>query len=67
MKDEDLDFTTEERARHKVVKLKGKLILHNVEQFRKEFFELLDQDAKAVLFDLEDLKFVDSSGIGLLR
>lgn len=66
MRDEELDYTVEEYDRHRVVSLNGKLVLYNVEQFREEFLKLLEQDRKAVHFNLKDLAFIDSSGMGLL-
>ena len=66
MKDEELDYSVEERSDHRPLHLKGKLVLHNVEQFRDEFIKLIEQDRKNIHFNIKNLSFIDSSGMGLL-
>ncbi|MCR9142787.1 MAG: STAS domain-containing protein [bacterium] len=66
MKDEELDYSVEERSDHRILILKGKLVLHNVEQFRDEFLKIVEQDRKNIHFNIKGLSFIDSSGMGLL-
>lgn len=66
MKDEELDYSVEERSGHRILNLKGKLVLHNVEQFRDEFIKIVEQDRKNIHFNIKGLSFIDSSGMGLL-
>ncbi len=66
MKDEELDYSVEERSDHRILNLKGKLVLHNVEQFRDEFIKIVEQDRKNIHFNIKGLSFIDSSGMGLL-
>ena len=49
------------------LKLKGELDHHNAEKMRKKLDkEILSSGAQTVIFDLSDLSFMDSSGIGVL-
>lgn len=66
MKDEQLDYSVEERSAHRIVSLKGKLVLYNVDQVRTDFFRLIDEDQKDLVLNMQELEFVDSSGVGLL-
>ncbi len=66
MQDEELEYSIEERTDHRTLNLKGKLVLHNVEQFRDEFLRIVEQDRKNIHFNVEGLSFIDSSGMGLL-
>lgn len=50
-----------------LLKLTGELDHHNAEQMRKKLDkEILQSGAQTVVFDLSDLSFMDSSGIGVL-
>lgn len=66
MHDEPLDFTVEELSDKRIISLRGKLILYNVEELRSEIFRLAEADQKNLLLDLAKLDYLDSSGIGLL-
>jgi anti-anti-sigma factor len=66
MKDEQLDYSVEERSAYRLVSLKGKLVLYNVDQVRTDFFRLIDEDQKDLVLNMQELEFVDSSGVGLL-
>lgn len=49
------------------LKLVGELDHHNAEKMRKKLDkEILSNGAETVIFDLSDLTFMDSSGIGVL-
>lgn len=49
------------------LKLVGELDHHNAEKIRKKLDkEILSNGAETVIFDLSDLTFMDSSGIGVL-
>ena len=49
------------------LKLVGELDHHNAEKMRKKLDrEILENGAETVIFDLSDLTFMDSSGIGVL-
>ncbi|MBF0240174.1 MAG: STAS domain-containing protein [SAR324 cluster bacterium] len=50
-----------------LIRLKGCLMLQEVEQSKYEFHELIETQAmKCVLLDMSDVHLIDSSGIGLI-
>jgi len=50
----------------KFFKIKGYLDAHTVLQFDVEVEKVLDQEAKYLVFDLSELQYISSSGIGSL-
>ena len=51
---------------HLLLRVGGELDLHSRPAFRERLTELTDQARKPVVLDLSDLKFIDSSGLGVL-
>ncbi|SDK60001.1 anti-sigma F factor antagonist [Natronincola ferrireducens] len=50
-----------------IVKLKGELDHHVAQQIRTELDEMIiNKRSKNLIFDLKELKFMDSSGIGVI-
>jgi len=49
-----------------VIKIKGELILEHVEELKTKLFPLLQEEYKAIILDLSEVEFMDSSGIGFL-
>ncbi|MCG8613833.1 MAG: STAS domain-containing protein [Pseudomonadales bacterium] len=50
----------------KAISLAGDFDAHTVEQTRTEFANLIEADSENLVFDMADVKFIDSSGIGAL-
>lgn len=48
------------------VTLKGDLDLYNAPHFKDKLLEELSSNPKHLLFDLKELNYIDSSGIGVL-
>lgn len=52
---------------HLVIKLNGELDHHTAEEIRDEIDKEIDnKNIKNIIFDLEDMDFMDSSGIGVV-
>ncbi|QZY56361.1 anti-sigma F factor antagonist [Crassaminicella profunda] len=52
---------------HLIVKLNGELDHHTAEEIREEVDKEIDNNnIKHIIFDLEDMNFMDSSGIGVV-
>ena len=39
---------------------------HNCTEFKKDVIELLDKGTKILIFDIDEVRFIDSSGVGAL-
>ncbi|MCB1307247.1 MAG: STAS domain-containing protein [Leptospiraceae bacterium] len=61
-----MQIKVDERLEHKVIGLRGVLVLDNIEGVRTEIYRLLDADEKDIVLDFDGLRVLDSSGIGLL-
>lgn len=66
MDEVQLSFTVDERTERRIINIQGALLLTNVEEVRKPFMDLVEKDAKEIVFNLADMKHIDSSGIALL-
>jgi len=51
---------------HMVVKIQNDIMMSNVAEFSDEFRAVFDKNPKFLSIDLQDVKFMDSSGIGAL-
>ncbi len=51
---------------HKVIKVCGDMILYNAGAFKKALFSTIDGSRRSVIIDLNDIEYIDSSGIGIL-
>ena len=49
-----------------VVRLEETLDASNAAEFKNQFSTIVEQSSLKMLFDLTDLKFVDSSGLGVI-
>ena len=62
-----LEMTTDDLAQGcKVVRAVGEIDLHSVELFEETFQDLLANQPKSLLIDLTGIRFMSSSGIGVL-
>jgi anti-sigma B factor antagonist len=49
-----------------IVELSGELSLYNVNELKETFQKLLDEERLQLVLNLENLSYMDSSGIGVL-
>jgi len=63
---ETLNFKKAEK--YNIIKYSGELTLDVVEELKEEISKFIDEggDDKCIVFDLSDISFMDSSGIGFL-
>lgn len=61
-----MDITT--NLHHNVyhVKLKGRFVFSSLREFRPILEKLNENNVYTILFDMEDVDFIDSSGLGML-
>jgi anti-sigma B factor antagonist len=57
----------DERYQTAIIELKGNLVGgENAQMFREKLYELIEKKRVNVVVDMSDVKFVNSSGIGIL-
>ena len=56
----------EKEANNLIIKLKGKFDLHTAQYFKTEVNNHLEKNINGIVLDLEDIDFIDSSGIGAI-
>lgn len=62
-----MKFEYLKETRTLILKIDGEIDHHSCEQIRKETdFEIQKKAPKKLIFDLKNVKFMDSSGIGLM-
>ncbi len=62
-----MKVTIEEKYQAAIIELKGNLIGgENAKLFREKLYELINQNKKNLVVDMSDVKFVSSTGIGIL-
>ena len=62
-----MNYNIDERYNSVVIELKGKVMGGpDAETFREELHSLIDQDKLNVIVDLSRVKFMNSSGLGIL-
>lgn len=62
-----MDYKIDEKYNCVVIHLKGKVMGGpDAEVFRDELQKLLDEDKRNVILNLEKVKFMNSSGLGIL-
>lgn len=62
-----MNYNIDERYNSVVIELKGKVMGGpDAETFREELHSLIDQDKLNVIVDLSKVKFMNSSGLGIL-
>ncbi|MBM7581970.1 anti-sigma B factor antagonist [Caldicoprobacter guelmensis] len=48
------------------VSLSGEVDVYNAPQLKEELYRLLDQHNSSIVIDCRDLKYIDSTGLGVL-
>ena len=61
-----MEYTVTEDGKHKIIALKGELDLYKTGKLKRELLEAIGDQASAVVVDMTELKYMDSSGIALM-
>lgn len=62
-----MDYNVDEKYNCVVIELKGKVRGGpHAEKFREDLHQLIEEDKKNVVVDLSNVKFMNSSGLGIL-
>lgn len=48
------------------ISVDGELDVSTADQFKEYLHKLIDKDIRNIKFDLEDLKYIDSTGLGVM-
>lgn len=51
---------------HKIVKLHGDVDYFSASELKNAIFKLINEKAPSIILDLEEVEYMDSSGIGLI-
>jgi anti-sigma B factor antagonist len=62
----DLDFEVTERNGHAVLRVEGEVDIARAAELREELIKLIDMGYRQVVVDLDDIEFLDSTGLGVL-
>jgi len=60
----DIDF--KDLGDHKIIEVSGEVDLYNVSELKKALFSITDGKFSSVVVDMENVNYMDSSGIGAL-
>ncbi len=61
-----MEYTVTEDGKHKIIALKGELDLYKTGKLKRELLEAIGDQASAIVVDMTELKYMDSSGIALM-
>jgi anti-sigma B factor antagonist len=62
----DLSFEVTERNGHAVLRVEGEVDVASAAQLREQLIQLIDLGYQQVVVDLDDTRFLDSTGLGVL-
>ncbi len=60
-----IDYHVEESGNIIIISFKGEIIIENAEKTEDVFFKYLEKKPKVIGFDLNDVSFIDSSGLSV--
>lgn len=61
-----MEIEFKEMGDHTIVTVKGEVDLYNVSELKKALFSVTDGNHKSVVVDMQEVNYMDSSGIGAL-
>ncbi|MCE9597862.1 MAG: STAS domain-containing protein [Spirochaetia bacterium] len=61
-----MELATRKKGKHLIVALVGELNLYNVGEVKAQITAAVGADTSSLVMDFKDLKYIDSSGIGLM-
>jgi len=62
----ELDISTENAGASCTIALKGEVDVYTSPRLKEELVNVVDSGCRQIVVDLEDLHFIDSSGLGVL-
>jgi len=64
----NLKFSTEEKDGYLLCSVKGEIDLYNARQLKDKVADVLEDvdDPKLLVLDIQDVKYIDSTGLGIL-
>ncbi len=61
-----MDIVFKDIGEHKIIQVSGEVDLYNVSELKKALFSITDGKHHSVVVDMEQVNYMDSSGIGAL-
>lgn len=61
-----MDIVFKDIGEHKIIQVSGEVDLYNVSELKKALFSITDGKHHSVVVDMQDINYMDSSGIGAL-
>ena len=62
-----MEIQLRDLGKHKVIAIEGDVDLYNVSELKQSIFKMLDDDnIQSLIIDMQDINYMDSSGIGAL-
>jgi len=61
-----MDYTVTEVGKYKVIKPSGRIDWESARMLDKEILRLIEEDYRYIVFNLDEVKFICSGGIGAL-
>ncbi len=61
-----MDIGYRDLGEHKIINISGEVDLYNVSELKKALFGVTDGQNQSVIVDMENVNYMDSSGIGAL-
>ena len=64
----NLKFTTEQKDGYMLCAIKGEIDLYNARQLKDKVSDVLEEedDPKKLVLDIQEVKYIDSTGLGIL-
>ena len=62
----ELEVTTRDVGEHTVIKLKGEVDIYTAPSLREAIVQALERGRRRVAVDLDEVDFLDSTGLGVL-
>lgn len=61
-----MEISFRDLGEHKIIQVNGEVDLYNVSDLKKALFSVTDGKFKSVVVDMQNVNYMDSSGIGAL-
>lgn len=61
-----MDIVFKDFGEHKIIQVSGEVDLYNVSELKKALFSITDGKHQSVVVDMQNVNYMDSSGIGAL-
>lgn len=61
-----MSYSTKKLRNHFIITLEGALDIYSAPSLKKDFHKMIDDGVESLVFDMVNIKLLDSSGIALL-